>query len=154
MADELWDVFINHASEDKSAVAHPLAEALRRAGARVWIDNRELQIGDSLSEKIDEGLSRSRFGIVIISPAFLAKHWPKRELAGLRAREEDERKVILPVWHDVDKTTVTKFSPILGDALAANTEAGIESVVKQIIRVIFSETSDSPSALKPSTARL
>jgi len=98
MKEKRWDIFISHAGEDKATVARPLTTALRRVGVRVWLDEHELTVGDSLSEKIDEGLSQSRFGAVILSPAFFAKHWPKKELAGLRAREEEAQKVILPIW--------------------------------------------------------
>jgi len=132
-----WDIFVSHASEDNGAVARPLAEALRRAGARVWLDEQELTVGDSLSEKIDEGLAHSQFGVVILSPAFFSKHWPKKELAGLRAREEEGRKKILPVWHNVDKATISQFSPVLADMLAANTDQGIDTVAEKLLRVIF-----------------
>src|SRR6266508_555787 len=37
MDSEVRDVFISHASEDKAAVARPLAEALRDAGVSVWL---------------------------------------------------------------------------------------------------------------------
>jgi len=153
MPEKQWDVFISHASEDKKTVARPLADALRRAGAKAWLDEHELKIGDSLSEKIDEGLAESQFGVVILSPAFLAKHWPRKELAGLRAREEDGKKVILPIWHNVDKATVRQFSPILADALAVSTEEGIDVVAAHILDVIFAPTSDSPSAKNPSVGR-
>jgi hypothetical protein len=151
--EKKWDIFLSHAAEDKAAVARPLAEFLRKAGVRVWLDKQELKVGDSLSEKIDEGLSQSRFGAVILSPTFLSKHWPKKELAGLRANEEEGQKVILPIWHNVDKATVIQASPILADALAANTANGIEHVAMQLLDVIFAPTSDSPSARKPSVAR-
>jgi hypothetical protein len=153
MKEKKWDVFISHASEDKSTVARPLAEALKRAGVRVWLDEHELKIGDSLSEKIDNGLSESQFGVVILSPAFLEKHWPRKELSGLRAREEDGQKVILPVWHNVDKSMITQFSPILADVLAVNTNESIGYVAQKIIEVIFTPTSDSPSAKNPSVTR-
>jgi TIR domain len=151
--DQIWDVFISHAAEDKATVARPLAEALRKAGVRVWLDEHELKVGDSLSEKIDEGLARSRFGAVILSPAFLAKHWPKRELAGLRAREEQGRQVILPIWHNVDKNVVAHFSPVLADVLAVSTDQGIPTVAARLVDVIFAPTSDSPSGRKPPIAR-
>jgi hypothetical protein len=148
-----WDIFISHASEDKATVARPLADALRKAGARVWLDDHELTVGDSLTEKIDEGLSRSQFGVVVISPAFLAKRWPRRELAGLRAREEDGAKIVLPVWHSVDKPTVAQFSPILADVLAADTSRGIDAVVSDLLDVIFPIGESQWSRNSPSTAR-
>lgn len=52
----LWDVFISHAGEDKQDVARPLSEALTAAGLRVWLDEDELRLGDSLRGKIDQGL--------------------------------------------------------------------------------------------------
>src|SRR5690606_12656593 len=66
----VWDVFISHAGEDKATVARPLAEALRDRGVEVWLDETELKIGDSLRRKIDQGLARSSFGVVIFSRAF------------------------------------------------------------------------------------
>lgn len=144
-----WDVFISHASEDKETAAIPLANALMRAGLRVWLDKQEMRIGDSLREKIDEGLSQSRFGIVILSPTFLEKGWPKRELDGLIALEETGEKVILPVWHDLDYATLVQYSPILAGRLAAKTKEGISEIAKYITRVVF-ESGDSPSSLHPS----
>ncbi len=78
-----FDVFVSHASEDKDAIARPLAEALRDRGLSVWFDEFELRIGDSLRRKIDKGVARSRFGLVVLSPAFFAKGWPQYELDGL-----------------------------------------------------------------------
>ena len=43
-----WDVFISYASEDRAAVATPLAVGLRDAGVSVWLDENELKLGDSL----------------------------------------------------------------------------------------------------------
>jgi hypothetical protein len=51
------DVFISHASEDKDAVARPLAKELLRRGHSVWFDEYELVLGDSLRENIDRGLA-------------------------------------------------------------------------------------------------
>jgi hypothetical protein len=77
-----YDIFLSHASEDKAAIARPLYEALTNAGVSVWFDEAVLKMGDSLSGKIDEGLAKCQHGVIIISPSFLAKRWPQRELAG------------------------------------------------------------------------
>jgi hypothetical protein len=108
-----WDLFISHASEDKITVARPLAHSLNARGLRVWIDEAELRIGDSLRRKIEEGLAHSRFGVVILSQSFFKKDWPQRELDGLSSRESTFGKVILPVWHDVDRAYVSQYAPIL-----------------------------------------
>jgi hypothetical protein len=88
MSDKRWDLFVSYASEDRDSVAAPLVDHLQRAGLRIWFDNEELRIGDSLRERIDEGLANSRFGVLIISPNFLRKQWPKREFNALWALEE------------------------------------------------------------------
>lgn len=116
-----YDFFISHASEDKDDIVRDLAEALKSNGFEVWYDEFELKVGDSLRKKIDNGLSKSRFGIVIISPSFVRKNWTEYELNGMVAREMDGHKVILPIWHKISKDEVLKFSPSLADKMALNT---------------------------------
>lgn len=115
-----YDLFISHASEDKDHVARPLAKHLQDLGLRVWLDEFELTLGDSLRRKIDHGLSRSRYGLVVLSPAFLLKEWPNKELDGLVAREDRRGKVILPIWHNVNASDILKFSPMLADKVAVS----------------------------------
>ncbi len=131
-----WDVFISHASEDKDAIARPLAEALRLRGLRVWYDEFSLRVGDSLRKKIDQGLAASRYGVVIISRHFFEKHWPEQELNGLAGREVAGEKVILPVWHGVTVDDVRQFSPTLADRVAVSTERGLPAVVDRLIEAI------------------
>jgi hypothetical protein len=131
-----WDVFISHASEDKEAFVRPLAEALQTKGFRVWYDEFTLTVGDSLRRSIDRGLAGSRYGIVVISPAFLNSEWPQKELDGLVGREVDGRKVILPVWHNIDDKTVRRSSPLLADRLATSTAKGIDGVVADLLNAM------------------
>jgi hypothetical protein len=135
--DREYDVFISHASEDKAEVARPLAEALQDGGLRVWYDEFELRIGDSLRRKIDKGLAASRFGVVVLSKSFFAKGWPNYELDGLVTRAVGGEQVILPIWHDITKQELTKYSPSLGDKLARSTGTHtIEEIAAEIIEVI------------------
>lgn len=143
---EGWDVFISYASEDREEVAGPLAEALKGLGMRVWFDRFELKIGDSLRERIDDGLSRSRFGVLILSPAFFSKHWPKRELNGLAQREVAGQKVILPVWHEVDDQVVRTFSPPLADRVALLASTGAYQLAFQIAEVVRPELAEEARA--------
>jgi hypothetical protein len=96
----------SHASEDKETIARPIAQALVSEGFKVWYDEFTLKIGDSLRRSIDFGLARSQYGIVILSPNFFSKEWPQRELDGLSVRERGGKKVILPIWHEIDAETV------------------------------------------------
>lgn len=137
--DVEWDVFVSHASEDKESCARPLAEALRAAGYNVWFDAFTLTVGDSLRRSIDRGLAKSRFGVVVISPAFLSKEWPQKELDGLVAREVNGLKVILPVWHNISREAVVAASPILADRLATSSTKGLELVVAELIAAMSGE---------------
>lgn len=127
-----WDVFISYASEDKADAASPLAEALRRAGVRVWLDGFEIQIGDSIRAKIDEGLAHSRYGVAILSDAYFRKAWTGRELDALF-----ERDVVLPVWHGVDRARVAQCSPLLAARKAALMSEGADVVAQLITSKIF-----------------
>jgi hypothetical protein len=130
------DVFISHASEDKEAVAKPLAEELRSRGFTVWYDDYEIKLGDSIPKKIDEGLG-SRFGVVVLSPSFFAKNWPKKELEALLQREADEGvKLVLPVWHQVIVEDVRKHSKLLAMKKAAMMSKGVKAVADEIVEVI------------------
>ncbi len=131
-----WDVFICHASEDKEEFVHPLALQIQENGLDVWYDDFELTVGDSLRRSIDRGLAHSQYGIVVISPFFLQKDWPQRELDGLVAREVNGQKVILPVWHNVDKRTVSQYSPTLADRVATLTSRGMRQVVTDLLKAM------------------
>jgi hypothetical protein len=131
-----WDAFISHASEDKEEIAKPLAEALRAKGLNVWYDEFTLTVGDRLRRKIDDGLAKSRFGVVILSPSFFEKHWPQQELDGLAAREIRGVKVILPIWHNVGHDEVLAYSPTLADRIAARSQTGLDKVVDELIRAM------------------
>ena len=127
-------VFISHAREDKQDVARPLAEMLVSMSIKVWYDEYSLKLGDSLRKSIDRGLAECKFGVVILSPAFLAKSWTQYELDGLVGREmQDGGKVILPVWHAITAQELSKFSPTLAGRVAVQTSDGIQRVVSAII---------------------
>lgn len=131
-----WDVFVSHASEDNETIARPLAQALREQRLRVWFDEFELKVGKSLLGSIDRGLAECDFGVVILSPSFFAKRWPRHELAGLVAREGTEPKIILPVWHNISATEIAFHSPVLADRKATLSSEGIEHVVSELLEVI------------------
>lgn len=129
------DVFISHASEDKDAIARPLAQALIAEGLTVWFDEYELRLGDRLRERIEDGLRRSRYGAVILSHNFFAKRWPQLELDGLFALEAGATR-ILPIWHELTVEDVRQYSPILSERLAVSTEPGLDVVVKSVLHAV------------------
>ncbi len=134
-----WDAFISHASEDKEEVVLPLYQILSKNGMKVWVDKHEILLGDSLRRKLDEGLAKSRFGIVVLSERFLRKEWTKKELDALVSREDGKEKVILPVWHKIEKPQIAKYSPLLSDKIATLTKNGLEAVAEDILKAYKKE---------------
>lgn len=140
---ETWDVFISHASEDKEAVAEPLANALRAKGLKVWLDKTELRIGDSLRRKIDYGLAHSTFGVVVLSKSFFAKGWPQYELDGIIGNSVNGEQRMLPIWHEISRDEIAEQSPSLVDKIARNTAV---STVAEIADEIAEVVDDAESA--------
>jgi len=115
------DVFISHATEDKESFVNELVEELKKRNVKVWVDDLKIKWGDPLRKSIDEGLKKSRFGIVVISKHFIAKGWTQYELDGLFEKEMSGGKVILPIWHGITKKEVQAFSPTLAGRKAMTT---------------------------------
>ncbi|MCY4516259.1 MAG: DUF1883 domain-containing protein [Acidimicrobiaceae bacterium] len=145
-----YDIFISHATEDKDAVARPLAAALDARGVTVWYDEFELRIGDSLRRKIDAGIAGSRFGLVVLSHAFFDKGWAQYELDGLVTRTVGGDQVLLPVWHEISKDEVGARSPSLADRVALKTsDYTIDEIADQIAEVVTdSRQPESDRALR------
>ena len=118
MENKKWDAFISHASEDKDSIVRELTTELQKFHLKVWYDEFSLNVGDSLSKSIDEGLIYSNFGIIIISPDFLKKRWTDYEYRSLLSKEIDGQKIILPIWHNITKEEIRKYSLYLSDKFA------------------------------------
>jgi len=118
---EQHDVFISHASEDKSDFVDAFVAALEARGLKVWYDKLSLEWGGSVRQQIDSGLANSRFGVVVLSPAFVGRYWPQAELDGLLNLEATSGKRVLPIWHNISHADVVKFSPTVSGKLARET---------------------------------
>jgi hypothetical protein len=134
-----YDVFISHASEDKNGIVRPLATALLSENLRVWYDEFELKIGDSLRRKIDRGLAKSRVGLVVLSHSFISKGWTNYELDGIVTRAVSGEQVLLPIWHNISKQEVQDYSPSLADKVARSTATHtVEEIAAEIADLIRS----------------
>lgn len=93
-------VFISYSHKDKQ-FAERLAADVRDAGHTVWIDEIEILVGDSLIEKIRNGIDSVDFVAAIISSTSLNSQWFKKELDLASNREIDEKRVVvLPILLD------------------------------------------------------
>ena len=137
MEDKKYDLFISHASEDKDEIVRPMATILERLSVRVWYDEFSLQLGDSLTASIDKGLRQSRYGLLVLSKAFIGKNWPDYEYRSLLTRQIDGESVILPLWYGVTKEVVKAYSLFLTDIKGlAVTRDNMNVVIPAIVKVV------------------
>jgi hypothetical protein len=104
------NVFISHRSND-SKEAELLADEIRKAGHNVWLDLWAISFGDSIVEKMNEGLEGATYVILCYSSADITSPWMGREWYSTLARQLNGVGVkLLPV-----KLTGGKPPAILAD---------------------------------------
>lgn len=131
-----YDAFISHAVEDKLPIANDLCNRLEAAGLKIWYSGSELNAGDSIEGTVHEGLSKSRFGIVIFSKNYIDKNWPIREFYHLLAREREDGKVILPVLFNITPGELAAKDLTMADRFAINANKGLDYVVERLLQAI------------------
>ncbi|MEM6631658.1 MAG: toll/interleukin-1 receptor domain-containing protein [Bacteroidota bacterium] len=132
-----YDAFVSFANEDKESFANPLVSALKRQGFTIWYSGHELTLGDSIMESVNTGLSKSRYGIVILSQSYLGKEWPISELHALFAKQTNSaKKIILPIWHKISYKLILEKSPLIADKFAIDSQKGLDKVIKAISQIL------------------
>ena len=94
-------LFLSHTGADKPFVRRLKADLLARGVEKVWVDEAEIDIGDSLTAKIDEGMKVCRYIGVVLSPRSINAPWVKKELDVAMNREiEGGQVVVLPLLYE------------------------------------------------------
>ncbi|HET9285280.1 MAG TPA: toll/interleukin-1 receptor domain-containing protein [Candidatus Angelobacter sp.] len=90
-------VFISYSHADKTFV-DKLAAGLVEHNAHVWLDRWELNVGDSILNRVQQAIQESDALLIILSKASVASEWCKKELnAGLMRELDEKRVLVLPV---------------------------------------------------------
>jgi hypothetical protein len=132
-----YDAFISYAIEDKNPVAEGIFSYLENKGIKICYVGRQLKVGDEISTIIYSGLKKSKYGIIILSPSY-TRHWTVVEFYAFLEREQlEKKKLILPVWHNIDYKKVKKQYPILADRVALLTSDGLENTAQKIYEAII-----------------
>ena len=76
----MTQVFLSHTSADKPFVER-LARDLTRLGIEVWYDKYEIQVGESIFQRVSEGLGESEYFAIVLSPRALKSEWVRSELS-------------------------------------------------------------------------
>lgn len=92
-------IFLSHTSSDKPFI-EKLARDLKRLGVNVWFDKWEIQVGDSLTWKIEEGIRENEFLGIVLSQESLNSEWVKSELSAAWLKQMKTKKiVVLPIMY-------------------------------------------------------
>lgn len=90
-------VFLSHNHNDKPFV-RKLARDLENHGVRYWLDEAEMKIGDSLIQKIREGIDSVDYFAVVLSPDSINAPWVVNELDVAMNYQISGKKIkVLPI---------------------------------------------------------
>jgi len=131
---ETFDIFIGHASEDKDEVARPLFEECEKQGISAFIDEIHISWGDSLTEKINHALGKSKYFLAVLSEKSITKSWPRKELNSAVAREICGEQKVLPLIVGNHKKILAEF-PLLADKLFIQWEGDAKQIANEIIKI-------------------
>lgn len=131
-----YQVFISYATED-GAYAKELASSLQWLGLSVWFAPIALQIGGKLLDSINAGLTASQYGLLLLSPTYIAKKWTSYELDVLHRQHIEQDKKLLPIWHGIGKQQLDNWNPGLSGIIALQSTEGAGAIAKKIAHVVY-----------------
>ncbi|WP_293144882.1 toll/interleukin-1 receptor domain-containing protein [Moritella sp.] len=129
---DLRDVFLCHAWDDRKGPAKELHDSLVASGVKVWFSEKDLALGVPMMRAIDKGLANSRIGLVLVTPAMLAR-LPKegiadKELSALLAGNQ-----LIPIAHNTTYDELRNVSPLLASRTGLDTAEDSMAVVAEKI---------------------
>ena len=104
------DFFISHSKETKYKIAIPLLQFLTSIGFDVWLDRKEILVGEYIYTKIEDAIKMSKYCIAIIDITYLERSWTMKELQLFHKRKDC---IILPIFVNVEKNIVYNKIPWL-----------------------------------------
>lgn len=127
-------VFISYSHSDEPIVSK-LAAHLIKHNAYVWVDTWELNVGDSILNRVQDAIQESSALLVILSKASVQSEWCKKELSAGLMRELDEKRVIvLPVLLEDCDVPVFLREKMYAD-FRTSFDDGLRSVLSAIAKV-------------------
>lgn len=126
-------IFLSHNSKDKPFV-RKLANDLRRRGFYVWVDEAEIKVGDSLIEKIREGIDKVEYVGVVLSNNSINSEWVKKEIDIAMNQEIDGKRVkVLPIMLEkVDPPSFLKGKLYADFTTEEAYRHGLDSIVERL----------------------
>ena len=133
---DLRDCFLCHAWDDRQGAAKELHDLLEAAGVKVWFSEKDLGLGVPMMRAIDRGLAASKIGLVLVTPALLAR-------VAKEGVAEKELSVLLygnrlvPIVHGTTYTALRDVSPMLASRSGLDTsEDTMATVATKIAELV------------------
>lgn len=137
-------MFLCHAWDDRAGAAKELHDHLERLGISVWFSEKDVELGTSLIREIDKGLSKSKIGIVLVTPAMFrsldASGIADKELSALLATDR-----VVPVTHETTFDELRDVSPLL----AARSGLSTQGVSLEEVAIKIADTIDPVAVASP-----
>jgi hypothetical protein len=125
---DLRDVFLCHAWDDRHGPANELHDLLVAAGVKVWFSEKDLGLGVPMMRAIDKGLANSRIGLVLVTPALLAR-LPKESVADKELSALLAGNQLVPIVHKTTYEALRNVSPLLASRSGLDTAEDSMAVV-------------------------
>ena len=125
---DLRDVFLCHAWDDRQGPAKELHDLLVAAGVKVWFSEKDLGLGVPMMRAIDKGLANSRIGLVLVTPALLAR-LPKESVADKELSALLAGNQLVPIVHNTTYEALRNVSPLLASRSGLDTAEDSMAVV-------------------------
>jgi RES domain-containing protein len=136
------ELFLCHAEKDSDSVAAPLSDAFLAYGISCWKRSAEILVGDSILEKVNEGLRIAKYFVALVSPEFLRNSERCNELATAIARRNKKqiRKIFPVIVHYPNELVDIESSiPLLVDTKTTVWNGNALSTANEIIRSMKAE---------------
>jgi len=128
---EMFDIFIGHASEDKDEIARPIFDECKKQGLNAFLDEKYIKWGDSLTEKINNALSQSKYFLAILSEHSIDNAWPQKELNSAISLDIAGEQKVLPLIVGDYKVILKKF-PLIHDKFHVAWNNNPEEIVAKL----------------------
>lgn len=135
-APDLRDVFLCHAWDDRQGPAKELHNLLVAAGVKVWFSEKDLGLGVPMMRAIDKGLANSRIGLVLVTPALLAR-LPNESVADKELSTLLAGNLLIPIVHNTTYAALRNVSPMLASRTGLDTaEDSMSGVAAKIAELV------------------
>jgi len=131
MKKDISKAFISYSHKDKPFVSKLVGD-LASMGANVWVDLLEMKVGDSIVQKIQDGIEESQWLVIVLSPDSVDSKWVKTELSAALVNElEKDMVFVLPLLYRECKIPLLLRDKVYADFTSSYDE-GVKSLVNRI----------------------